>query len=156
MHDRALLAIGQDRVQGRSLWNRAREAVEHEAVRGVGLLEPLGHNRDDEIVADERAALQRVADERADARAVLDGFPQHVAGGDFRDAVPRGKAVGLRTFARAGRPEEDQVERHGGYCRPSCDPRLRETAGRHGRAGHATESNPAAKIRQLNCSDFSY
>ncbi len=133
-------AIGEQRVERGGLRNRARETVEHEAVRRVRLLEPLGHDRDHEIVADERAALQRVADERADARAVLDRFAQHVAGGDFRDAVPRRKAVGLRALARSRGPEEDEVERHRRYGASGARPEVA------GQPVGDTKAGPSARL----------
>ena len=106
---------GEQRVERCRLRERARKSVEHEALRGVGLLETLGHDRDNQVVADERAALQRVADEDADAGAVLNRLAKNVACGNLGDLVPLGKPVRLRALARARRPEEHQVERHLGY-----------------------------------------
>ncbi len=47
--------LGQHRVQLFRLRDRAREAVEEEALSGVGLGEPLVHGSDHDLVRDERA-----------------------------------------------------------------------------------------------------
>ena len=55
--------------------------------RAVGRLDPLLHERDDDVVGDELAAVHDRLGREAPRRAGLDGRAQHVPGGDLRNRV---------------------------------------------------------------------
>ena len=107
-HDVELDAGGLHRV---GLRDGAREAVEQEAVGAVGLGDALLDQADDDVVADQAAAVHHLLGRHAQRRAGLDGGAQHVAGGDLRDAVLLADHRGLRALAGAGRAQQDQSHR---------------------------------------------
>src|SRR3954451_1446259 len=102
-----LLQRGVERL---GLLVRAWEAVEEEAVLGVGLGEPVEDHADDDLVGDQVAAVHVLLGLLAEVRAVLDGLAQHVARGDVGEREVLLEALGLGALARAGRAEQDEVE----------------------------------------------
>jgi hypothetical protein len=104
-------------VQGLGLRDRAREAVEDEAVLGVGMREPVADQVDHQIVGDEPAGVVDRLHSVPDLGARRHGRPQHVPGGDVRDAVRRGDPLRLRSLSRALRAQEQDA--HGYFKNPS-------------------------------------
>ena len=99
------------RVERLGLRDRAREAVEDEALPGVRLLDALGDDADHDVVGDELARLHDGLGLEADRRAGRDGRAQHVAGRELRDAVALDDAGGLRALPRPRRPQQDDPHR---------------------------------------------
>ncbi len=97
-------------VERFGLRHRAREAVEDEPVPRVLLPEALGRHRHDQVVGHELAGVHVLLGLLAELGPLLHVRPQHVAGGDVGQLEVRTQAVGLRSLARAGRAEQDQVE----------------------------------------------
>ena len=102
--------LGQLLVERLGLLDRARKAVEDEAVLGVVLLQALGGHRDDQIVGHEVAGVHVALRLLAELGPFLDVRAQHVAGRDERQLEVGPQAIGLRPLARAGRAEQDQIE----------------------------------------------
>ena len=91
-----------------SAWDDgAREAVEEEAGGAVGLLDALGDQADDDVVAHQQAFVHHLLGSQTEWRAGLDGGPQHVAGGDLRNREAVLDELRLRALARARRSEQD-------------------------------------------------
>ncbi len=70
----------QHAVERRGLRHGAREAVEDEALAGVGLLDALGDDADHDVVGHQAAARHDLLRLQADRRAGLHRRAQHVAG----------------------------------------------------------------------------
>ena len=102
----------EEGVEGLGLRHRAREAVEHAAGLGVGLLETLAHEPDDHIVGDEAARVHVSLGLEPEGGLGGHGLAQHVAGGDVGHARRRRKLSRLGALARAGRSEKDDAETH--------------------------------------------
>ena len=82
------------------LRQRAREAVEHEAVvERAALGEVLVDDPDDDVVGHELAAVDVALGLVADGRAGGDGGAEQVAGREVLDAVVLGQPRGLRALA---------------------------------------------------------
>ena len=82
-------------LQRLGLGDGPREPVEDESLVGVGLLQPVHHHRDDDVVRDVLAAIHVRACLDPELRPPLHVVAQDVAGRDLRDA---------RSARRAGRP----------------------------------------------------
>ena len=76
-----------------------------------GLLEPLGDDRDDDIVGNEFAAIHDRLGLAPDLAARRDRGAQHVAGRELLQPRRSSRQLGLRAFAGARRPEQDDVHR---------------------------------------------
>src|ERR671931_15883 len=84
----------------------ARKAVEEIAALAVGLLQPLLHETDDDVVGHELPGVHHLLRREAKRRAGLHRGAQHVTGRNLRDAVLLADEVRLRAFAGAGRAEK--------------------------------------------------
>ena len=76
--------------------------------RRVRLGQPVEEHPDRDVVRDELAALHEPASLEADRRALADGGPEEISGGDVRDAEPLGQDRRLGALAGAGGAEQDQ------------------------------------------------
>src|SRR5205085_11457477 len=74
---------------------------------GVRLLDPVGDDADHDVVRHETAARHHVLGLEPDRRAGRDRGPQHVAGGQLRNAEPLDDAGRLRALSRPRRTQED-------------------------------------------------
>ena len=103
---------GQHRLERLGLGQRAREAVEDEAVaRSPAASMRSRNDLDDDLVGDELAALHDRLGALADLGPGLDRRAQHVAGGELRYAVFLDQPLCLGPLARPRRPEQDQPHR---------------------------------------------
>ena len=96
---------------------------------------------------------------QAEFGASTDGRPQHVAGGDLRDAVVRADLGSLRALARPRRAQQDQSHRHPRSVsgpQPGSAGGLPETGRMHriravASAIHVGSRLPRAPFAQLSC-----
>jgi hypothetical protein len=88
----------------------AREAVQQEAVLGLGLVDALHDHVADDLVGHEVALGHVALCLLAQRRLVLHRRPEDVAGRVIGKIEVRNKALGLGSLAGTRRPEEDQVE----------------------------------------------
>ena len=98
-------------VKRLGLCDRAREAVEDIAVGLAALVRTLGDQPDHERVGHKFAPPHDGARFTAELGARSNGRPEHVASGKLDQVAALEKQLGLRAFARARRPEQDQVHR---------------------------------------------
>src|SRR5262249_48748694 len=98
-------------VERVGLRHRAREAVKDEALARIGLVDPVGHDADHDLVGHQLAAGHDLLGAPADRRAGIDRGAQHVAGRKLRQTVLGDEALGLRAFAGPRRAEQDQPHR---------------------------------------------
>ena len=75
---------------------------------GVGLVDALVDDADDDVVGDQRARFHHRFGLEADRRARRHRGAQHVAGRELRNAVFLHQPRRLGAFAGARRPEQDQ------------------------------------------------
>ncbi len=112
--------VVERRVERLRLADRAREAVEQEAVTGIVALDALDDHADDHLVGHELAGIHERLRLHAEFGAVGDRLAQHVAGGDVREVEVLADPLGLRALPGAGRTEQDEVQlRHGYFRKPS-------------------------------------
>ena len=97
----------QHGVERLTLWDRAREAVEQEALFAVPVANALRDHRDHDLVADEAASLHHGLDLLAELRAVFDLLAEHVARRKLRCAVELHQSLGLRALTGAGRSKQN-------------------------------------------------
>ena len=91
------------------LIDRAREAVEQEAVARVVIGEALEDHADDHAVGHEFAGVHVALGLGSERCRRGDGGAEHVPGRDVRQAEVLGQPLSLRAFARARRSEQDEV-----------------------------------------------
>ena len=103
----SLAALGEHRVEHRRLLDGAREPVEDEALRAVGVDDPACDHTDHERVGDKPARLHHRLGLDPDRRAGRDRRAQHVARRELWDAERLDDLRRLRALACAGRAEED-------------------------------------------------
>ncbi len=72
------MLFGQHPVERARLRDRAREAIEDEAVAAVGLDDPLGDDADDDLVGDEPTGVHDSLGLQTDRRFRSNGGAQHV------------------------------------------------------------------------------
>src|SRR3954453_12362979 len=102
--------LAQRVVERLGLLVRPREAVEQEAVGGVGLAQAVEDHGDDDLVRHELAAVHVRLRLLAEVRLVLDGLAEHVARRDVREREVLLQTIGLRALPGPGRPQQDEVE----------------------------------------------
>src|SRR4029079_16628054 len=79
---------------------------------GAGILiDALGDQSDHEFVGNELAALNDIAGLAAELGASGDRSPEHVPGRELDQRAGVFEQLGLGAFARAWRPEQNQVHR---------------------------------------------
>ena len=91
--------LGEQLIERLRLRDRARKAVENEALLDVGFLQAVVDDRDHDLVRDEVAARHDVFGLQADRRFRLHRRAQHVAGRETGNAVPLDQAIALRALA---------------------------------------------------------
>jgi len=110
-------------AQGIGLGNRAREAVEQEAVFAIRFGDALAHRGDDDVIGDQFAAVHDGLGLHTQIRAGAHGSAQHVPRRDLRDAVTLGDVRGLGALAGPRCAQKDDA--HGrAPCCCSCRPPL--------------------------------
>ena len=92
------------------LADRPREAVEDEAVGGLGPLDALADHPDDHLVGHEPALVHVLLGGLAELGALLDGGPEDVAGRVVGQPEVLLEALPLGALAGAGRAEQDQIQ----------------------------------------------
>jgi hypothetical protein len=97
-------------VERRCLDNRPREPIQHEAGFRVLAVEPLAHDADHHVIADEIAGLHRRLGDQSQFRPGLDRFPKDVSRGDLRERPALRQPLGLRALAGARGPQHDDVQ----------------------------------------------
>ncbi len=121
-------------AQGIGLFQCAGKAVEDEAALGA-ILHLRLDQADDDLVRHQLAPRHDAFDAAAQLGALGDGLLQHIAGGKLHHAARLFQPFGLRSLARAWRPQKDDVRHLGqrragafgadlapGFLRPrSCD-----------------------------------
>ena len=90
------------------LRHRARKPVKNEPVSRIGLIDPVGDDRDHDIVGDELTAGHDILCTQPDRRAGIDRRAQQIAGGKLNEPVLGDQALGLSAFAGPRRAEQDQ------------------------------------------------
>jgi hypothetical protein len=98
------------RDQRAGLLDRAREAVEQEAVASVVVGEALDDHADHDRVGHQLALVHVLLGRAPELGAGLARGAQDVAGRDVREAEILGQQRGLRALAGAGRTQQDQIE----------------------------------------------
>ena len=101
------MRFGEHLAQRLGLLHRAREAVEDEAVRGVGVVEPVVDQGVGQRGGDEVTGVEVLLGLEAQLGLVADVVPEQVTGGDVRDAELLRQLLRLRALARAGRPQQN-------------------------------------------------
>ena len=94
-------------VERLRLGQRAREAVEDPAGRGVGPRDPFLDHRDDQLVGDELARVHELLRLAAELGALGNVLAEHVARRDVRDPQLARERLRLRPLAGARRSQED-------------------------------------------------
>ncbi len=97
------------------LGNGAREPVEEKTVGAIRLTDAVLHQSDDDLVRHETARVHDLLGFEPEGCTGLHRGPQHVTGGDLRDAVLLRDESGLGALACAGCAEQDQAKRAGGH-----------------------------------------
>src|SRR5690606_34239169 len=100
------VVLGEEAGEELRLLDGAGVAVEDEPVVAEPA-EHLGHDRVDDLVRDELAAVHVRLRLAADGRLLLDGLPEHVAGGEVAEAVggpKRMSRIRRETRVREPRP----------------------------------------------------
>ena len=92
-----------DLLQSLRLGDGPGKSVEEEAFLTVGRCDAVLHHADDDLIGDQLSLVHVGLGLAAQGSALADLGPQHVSGGDMRDAVPCGDPLGLGAFARARR-----------------------------------------------------
>ena len=110
----------QHLVQGSSLRQGAREAVQDHAVLAVGLLDALGDDTDDDLVGHQLALLHDRLGLDADLGAGLHGRAQHLARGELNQPPAGRELLGLGSLARPRRPQQDH--NHSASSHPEASP----------------------------------
>ena len=98
-------------IERLGLGDRAGEAVQDEAARGVGLAQPLGDEADHDVVGHQAAAVHDALGLAPERRAGRHRVAQHLAGGDLRHPPLAGELASLGALAGAGGAEEDHAHR---------------------------------------------
>ena len=101
-----LADLGEHGVERIGLGERAREAVEHEAVE---LRQALPDQRNRQVIRDEIAPGQDRLDTLAEVGAIRDRVAKDLARRDVRHVVLRLDSLRLCAFAGALRPQEQQM-----------------------------------------------
>jgi len=100
------LVPGERAIEKFGLGQGAGIAVQQEAGRAVGCADALGDETVDDVIADETAARDDGAGEFAERRTGFALGTEKLAGRDGRDREAAGDELSLRTFATAGRAEQ--------------------------------------------------
>src|SRR5579875_2733293 len=129
-------------VKRPGLLERARKAVEDEAVARILLLQALAGHREDQLVGHELAGIHVALGLLPELALLSHVGAQHVARGDERQAKVAAQPVGLRSLARSRGAEKDQVEL--GHAAPDSS-----VPGRPARCLWARAAGPA-QTRQRN------
>jgi hypothetical protein len=99
-HDGDLaVSVAENRIERLSLWQRAREAVEDEAVHRVRLREALAHDLDGQVVRDELTRVHVGLHLRAQRAPRPNRGPVHVARVDVRNTRLRRDELRLGALA---------------------------------------------------------
>ena len=80
--------------------------------RGIGLVQALTDQSDDEVVGDEVAPVVDRLDAPTELGSGGHGSAEHVARGDLGDSALVGESPGLGALAGAWRAEDEEIERH--------------------------------------------
>jgi hypothetical protein len=91
------------------------KSVEEESLLAVRLRDPLLDQAQDDVIRDQTAGVHDLLGLQPQRSPRLHRRPQHVAGRDLRDPVPRGDVAGLRALSGTGTAQENDA--HG--CLPS-------------------------------------
>ena len=110
-HDQRI-ASGHEAVELGRLGDGAREPVEHEAADHVLAVEPLAHDPDHHLVADQLTAIHDLFRPQSNLGAGVHRLAQDVAGRYLRDPARARKPLCLRSLTGAGRAEHQQVQSH--------------------------------------------
>ena len=86
----------------------SRKAVQQKAGGGIGRFEALGHDPQDQIVADKLARVHHLFGLAAQRGAIGHRGTQHVARGDMRDAIALDQQLALRALAGSLLAQDDQ------------------------------------------------
>src|SRR5437867_2578618 len=105
----ALAQLDHERVEGVGLGNGTRKAVDDEARLAVRLAEAVADHADHDLVGDVLARSEDGLRLATELGAGGDLRPEHVAGGDVRDAELRAEHVGLGPLSGPGRAIQQQI-----------------------------------------------
>ena len=99
---------GQHLSQCIGLGNRAREAVQDEALGGVFLKQSVPHHADGDLVTDQLARVHIALGRQPERRLPAQVGPEEIPGRDVRHVEPLGQSDGLRPLARARRAHQNK------------------------------------------------
>jgi hypothetical protein len=102
-----LVDLLQQRVERFGLGDRARVAVEDEAV--LGLQQLIADERDRDLVGDELALGEQRLDLASELRSARDRSPVEIACGDVRNLILGRDLLRLRSLARPLRSQNEDV-----------------------------------------------
>jgi len=97
----------QQLFQGRSLSQSARETIQNETVLTIRLIDPLRNDAHHHFVRNQFSCLDQGLRLLSDWRTGLHRFTQHFTCRELDDSILAGDQFGLRTLARARRPQQD-------------------------------------------------
>ncbi len=91
------------------LRDRPHHPVEEHAPGGLGLVQLLADDAEDQVVPHEVPRLHHGPGLEAEGRAALDGVPEEVARGELGQPEPLGEQGALRSLPRARGPHQQDV-----------------------------------------------
>src|SRR5690606_2314126 len=100
-------AFGKHRIDGISLNQRTRVAIEDETLGAVSLVDPLSHDRVDDLVGDELACVHDRLGALANLSLSFHCSAQNVARGKLRYTQPFNQDLRLRPLACSGRSQKN-------------------------------------------------
>src|SRR5262249_55457764 len=103
--------LRQKAVECLGLTHRSREAIQHEARPGIGLVDAVGDDRHHALAGHRIAAIHNAFCAQTDRRAGGSGGAQHVTGRELDNSVFGYQALRLRALTRPRRAEQDQSHR---------------------------------------------
>ena len=87
----------------------AGEAVQNNALLGIGLLETLAHQVDDQVIGNQIACVHVAFSLQTELGLILHGSAQNVARGDVRNTEFFNQKSSLRTLAGTRSAEKNNI-----------------------------------------------
>lgn len=101
--------IVRDAVECIGLINGAGEPIEDVAAPGVSGGQPVAHDTDHDLIADEATGIHYLLGYLPQLGSLPHGRAQHITGADMRDDIVTAEADALRAFAGPLSPEDDDA-----------------------------------------------
>ncbi len=105
-------AARHDDVERGRLRHGARKTLQNEPLPGIRLIQPLPHDTNHHVVADQLAPFHDGLDAQPGIGARVDGLAKDVSRRDSRNPAGAREPLGLSSLAGPWRSEHDQIRRH--------------------------------------------